>query len=204
MRVALYARCSTKKDQDPDLQLDALRRHVQLRGFTVVGEYVDRGISGATPKRPELDRLVQDAWAGKFQVILVWKFDRFARSLPHLLQGLEQFHRLGIEFVSLTEQFDTTTPIGKAMLAVVGAMAQLERDLIRERVLAGLERAKAKGTRLGRKPREVDGARVVALHRAGQSWRRIARTLKVSHSTVYRHAQEALRNGFPTATATGG
>lgn len=210
MRVALYARVSTKKDQDPELQLEALRRHAGQRGFTVVDEYTDRGISGAIVKRPELDRLMRDAWDGRFMGVLVWKFDRFARSLSHLLQGIDTFSRLGIEFISLTEQFDTSTPIGKAMLAVVGAMGQLERDLIRERVIAGIERAKEKGTRLGRKPRDLDAERVRVLLQAGYSWRRIARTLKVPIATLHRrmatksplhNSQEALRDGFPEVGA---
>lgn len=180
MRIALYARVS-QKPQDPELQLEALRKHARQRGLEISGEYVDHGISGAQAKRPELDRLLQDAWAGKFQAVLVWKFDRFARSVSHLLQAIESFTELGIDFISLTEQFDTSTPIGRAMLAVIGAMAQLERDLIRERVVAGIERARKKGVRLGRPRKVCHRDQVVSLRIANNmSFRKIGKKLGIS------------------------
>ena len=161
MKIALYARVSTD-GQDPEVQLQALRAHAIQRGWTIVEEFVDHGFSGAKEKRPALDRLMKAAWAGKFQAVLVFRFDRFARSPKHLLTALEQFRSLKINFISLQEQFDTSTPIGHAMFLIIGAMAQLERDIIRERVKAGLDRARSRGIRLGRpiaqaKPDEVAG-----------------------------------------------
>ncbi len=148
MKVALYARVSTQ-GQDPEVQLVALRAHAAQRGWQVVEEFVDRGISGAKERRPALDRLMKAAWAGHVQVVLVWRFDRFARSVKHLVAALETFRSLHVGFVSLQEQLDTSTPIGQAMFTIIGAMAQLERDIIRERVKAGLERAKARGSAWG-------------------------------------------------------
>ncbi len=209
-RVALYARVSTK-DQDPALQLEALRQHAAQRGFESMEEYVDVGISGVQGKRPELDRLMTDAWTGKFRAVLVWKFDRFARSLPHLLQAIETFSGLGIDFISLTEQFDTSSPIGRAMLAVIGAMAQLERDLIRERVKAGVDRARARGKRLGRPPRVFHRDQVAKLKAEGLSFRKIGRRLGISPALalrVYREGQVAaigtVFNNPPTNLSTKG
>ena len=147
MTVALYARVSTE-GQDPEVQLVALRAHAAQRGWQVV-EFVDRGVSGTKKRRPALDRLMKATWAGEFQIVLVWRFDRFARSVKHLVAALETFRSLHIGFVSLQEQLDTSTPIGQAMFTIIGAMAQLERDIIRERVKAGLERAKAVGSASG-------------------------------------------------------
>src|SRR5215510_2016262 len=148
MKVALYARVSTD-GQDPEVQLAALRAHSANRGWQVIEEFVDRGFSGAKERRPALNRLMRAAWAGQFQAVLVWRFDRFARSVKHLVAALETFRTMKVDFISLQEQFDTATPIGQAMLTIIGAMAQLERDIIRERVKAGLEHARARGVRLG-------------------------------------------------------
>ena len=156
MKIALYARVSTIGDpsarqrQDPQVQLAALRAHAANRDWAVVEEDVDRGVSGAKDRRPALDRLMEAAWQGHFQMGLVWRFDRLARSVEHLISALDTFRSLNIEFVSLQEQFDTSTPIGRAMFTIIGAMAELERDIIRERVKAGRDRARAKGVRLGR------------------------------------------------------
>ncbi len=135
MKVALYARVSTE-GQDPEVQLVALRAHAAQRAWQVVEEFVDRGVSGATERRPALDRLMKAAWAGHFQVVLVWRFDRFARSVKHLVAALETFRSLKVDFISLQEQFDTSTPIGQAMFTIIGAMAQLERDIIRVSVFS--------------------------------------------------------------------
>jgi len=148
MKVCLYGRVSTR-DQDPELQLVPLRAHAAQRGWEVTGEFVDRVCSGAKERRPALDRLMKGAWTGQFHAVVVWRFDRFARSTKHLITALETFRSIHVGFVSLQEQFDTSTPIGQAMFTIIGAMAQLERDIIRERVKAGLERARARGTRLG-------------------------------------------------------
>jgi DNA invertase Pin-like site-specific DNA recombinase len=134
-RVVLYARVSTvSHGQDPELQLRELRQYCEHRGWTQTGEYVDLGVSGAKERRPELDRLMADAHRRRFDVVIVWKFDRFARSVSHLLRALETFGALGIDFVSFTEQMDTSTPVGQMIFTVLGALSALERGLIVERV----------------------------------------------------------------------
>jgi DNA invertase Pin-like site-specific DNA recombinase len=134
------------------MQLRELRDYCKRRGWKAVGEYVDRGISGAKDRRPELDKLMHDAHKRHVDAVVVWKFDRFARSVSHLLRALETFNSLGIAFVSLSESIDTSTPAGKMVFTVLGAVAELERSLIGERVRAGLRNAKAKGISLGRPP----------------------------------------------------
>ncbi len=152
--TAIYARVSTANNgQDPTLQTRELKEYCMRRGWKVSQEYVDVGISGAREKRPQLDRLIADAHRRKFDAVVVWKFDRFARSVSHLLRALETFKALGIEFVSLSEQVDTSTPTGKMVFTVLGAVAELERSLIAERVRAGMRNAKSKGKRVGRPPR---------------------------------------------------
>jgi DNA invertase Pin-like site-specific DNA recombinase len=189
MRAALYARVSTLHNgQDPEMQLRELREYCSRRGWQVAGEFVDVGISGAKEKRPELDRLLADAHRRRFDSVVVWKFDRFARSVSHLLRALETFQALGIEFVSLSEQMDTSTPTGKMVFTVLGAVAELERSLIAERVRAGLRNARAKGKRLGRPPRELDEKRIAALRAQGVGWRAIAKQLGVGVGTLYRSA----------------
>jgi DNA invertase Pin-like site-specific DNA recombinase len=190
MNVALYARVSTE-GQDPEVQLGALRAHVAQRGWTVIAECVDRGYSGAKEKRPALDRLMTVAWTGQVQAVLVWRFDRFARSVKHLIKALEVFRSLNVNFISLQEQFDTSTPIGQAMFTIIGAMAQLERDIIRERVRAGLDRARARGVRLGRPVAEARPEDVLALRETGRSLGEIARQLHCSRSTARRRLKEA-------------
>lgn len=191
MRVALYARVSTE-GQDPEAQLVALRAHAAQRDWQVVEEFVDRGVSGAKERRPALDRLMKAAWAGQFQVVLVWRFDRFARSVKHLVAALETFRSLHVGFVSLQEQLDTATPIGQAMFIIIGAMAQLERDIIRERVKAGLERAKARGIRLGRPRVPVAADELATLRAQGLSIGKMARRFHCSRSTVRRYLSTAL------------
>ena len=150
MRAAIYARVSTSNNgQDPRVQTREIREYCERRGWQIAGEYVDAGISGAKDSRPELNKLMADAHRRRFDAVVVWKFDRFARSVSHLLRALENFNALGVGFVSLSEQIDTSTPTGKMVFTVLGAVAELERSLIAERVRAGLRNAKAKGTRLG-------------------------------------------------------
>src|SRR2546427_8116360 len=185
MKVAIYARVSTTNGQDPELQLRELREYCQRRGWEVAGEYVDVGISGAREQRQQLNRLIADAHRRRFDAVVVWKFDRFARSVSHLLRALETFRSLGIEFVSLSEQVDTSTPTGKMVFTVLGAVAELERSLIAERVRAGLRHARAKGKRLGRPAKHVDPARIAALRAQGVPWRRIGAQLGVSPATAY-------------------
>src|ERR1700745_850420 len=189
MRVAIYARVSTSNNgQDPAMQTRELRDYADRRGWTIAGEYVDVGISGTKEKRPELDRLLADAHRRRFDAGVVWEFDRFASSVSHLLRALETFQSLGIEFVSLTEGVDTSTPMGKMVFTVLGAVAELERSLIVERVKAGLRNARAKGKRLGRPRRVVDVSRVATLRSQGIGWREIAGELGVGVGTLYRVA----------------
>src|SRR6266446_11003433 len=168
-RAVLYSRVSTTNGQDPEMQSREIREYCQRRGWPLVGEYVDAGISGSKERRPQLDRLIADAHKRKFEVIVVWKFDRFARSVSHLLRALENFRALGIEFVSLSEQIDTSTPTAKMIFTVLGAVAELERSLIVERVRAGLRNARAKGKTLGRPRAAVDVARIGRLRAEGRS-----------------------------------
>jgi DNA invertase Pin-like site-specific DNA recombinase len=153
---------------------------------TVSDEYVDIGAHGHIERRPELDRLMQDAHRRRFDVAVVWKFDRFARSVSHLLRALETFKVLGIDFVSYSEQMHTSTPAGKMVFTVLGAVAELERSLIMERVKAGLRNARAKGKRLGRPKVAVDSVRVVTLRSAGRSWSEIATETGWAKGTVQR------------------
>ena len=188
MRAAMYARVSTANNgQDPRVQTRELGEFCQRRGWTFA-EYVDIGISGTKETRPALDRLMADAHKRRFDVVVVWRFDRFARSVSHLLRALETFQALGIEFVSLSEQLDTSTPAGKMVFTVLGAVAELERSLIVERVKAGLRNARAKGKKLGRPSKDVDAAMVARLRSQGASWRAIAKQLGVGVGTLYRLA----------------
>jgi DNA invertase Pin-like site-specific DNA recombinase len=176
------------------MQTRELREYIERRGWTLAGEYVDIGISGTKEKRPELDRLMADAHRRRFDAVVVWRFDRMARSVSHLLRVLETFNSLGIEFVSLSEQLDTSTPAGKMVFTVLGAVAELERSLIVERVRAGLRNAKAKGRTLGRPKKSVDASEVAGLRAQGRSWRKIARRLGISARTARRAGQNHPRN----------
>jgi DNA invertase Pin-like site-specific DNA recombinase len=195
MRAAIYARVSTANNgQDPRVQTRELGEFCERRGWTLI-EYVDIGISGTKEKRPALDRLMADAHKRKFDVVVVWKFDRFARSVSHLLRALETFNALGIAFVSLSEQLDTSTPTGKMVFTVLGAVAELERSLIAERVRAGLRNARAKGKRLGRPRKILDASKIAKLRAQGHGWKKISCDLGVGVSTVLRIAQEAGKSG---------
>ena len=186
IRVAIYARVSTPdgKGQSPEMQLRELREHCERRGWTIAGEYVDR-MTGTKESRPQLDRLMIDAHKRRFDVVIVWKFDRFARSVSHLLRALETFKALRIDFVSYSEQMDTSTPAGKMVFTVLGAVAELERSLIAERVRAGLRNARSKGKRLGRPRVAVDAAQIARLRSQGASWRAISKQLGISIGTAH-------------------
>jgi DNA invertase Pin-like site-specific DNA recombinase len=191
MRTALYARVSTSdKGQDPQMQLRDLREHCQRRGWEIVGEYVDVGVSGSKDSRPELNKLVADAHRRKLDAILVWKLDRFGRSLKHLVNSLAEFESLGIAFISLKESLDLTTPAGRLMFGIISAMAEFERDLIRERVRSGIANRRAKGFRVGRKPISIDPAKLLQLRSQGQTIREIALTLGCSRSLVHKTLSE--------------
>jgi DNA invertase Pin-like site-specific DNA recombinase len=183
MRIGIYARVSTK-DQSCELQLRDLRIYCSARGFNLIGEYVDVGQSGAKDSRPELDKLMGDARKRLFDAVVVWRFDRFARSTKHLLAGLEEFRSLGIQFISYQENMDTSSPLGQALFTIVSAVAQLERDLIRERVTAGIRNAQAKGKKLGRPTSTVDAGRILEMKAAGRSLRQIASSLGIGYGTV--------------------
>ena len=193
MKAAIYARVSTF-DQEPENQLQELRRYVEARGWEAV-EYVDRGVSGAKDRRPALDQLLGDARRRRFDVLVCWRLDRLGRNLKHLITMLEELQALGVAFVSLAEGIDATTPAGKLQMHILGAIAEFERERIRERVLAGLQRARAQGRRLGR-PRAlvpIDRVQQVsALH-----IEEAARTLGVSRSTVKRWRRQAGQSGRP-------
>src|SRR5580658_6346682 len=194
-RMAIYARVSTTNHgQDVGPQTRELEQFAEARGWQMVDAYVDNGISGTKDSRPELNRLMADAHKRKFDVVAVWRFDRFARSVSHLLRALETFNALGIAFVSLSEQMDTTTPAGKMVFTVLGAVAELERSLIVERVKAGLRNARAKGKRLGRPSKHVDSARIAALRSRGLSWAKIGEQLGLGESTVRRTAGASTKN----------
>jgi DNA invertase Pin-like site-specific DNA recombinase len=195
-RAAIYARVSTTNHgQDVNLQTRELEQFAQARGWCLVDSYLDLGISGSKDKRPQLDRLMGDAHKRRFDIVIVWRFDRFARSVSHLLRALETFSALGIAFVSLSEQMDTTTPTGKMIFTVLGAVAELERSLIVERVRAGLRNARAKGKTLGRPRVIVDAARIAALRAQGLSLRAIASELGIGLATLHRASVPVPKRG---------
>jgi DNA invertase Pin-like site-specific DNA recombinase len=181
--VALYARVSTP-DQSTDSQLLDLRRYVSDRGWNIFREYVDEGISGSKDSRPALNELMNDARKRRFDAVLVWRFDRFARSTRHLINALEEFRNLGIDFVSYQENIDTRSPLGSAIFTIISAVAQLEKDIIAERVKAGLRKAVENGKKLGRPKASVDTEKIHRLRSQGLSHRAIATRLGISHSTV--------------------
>ena len=186
-RVALYARVSTcNGHQDPEMQLAELREYANRRGWEIAGEYTDHGVSGSKESRPELNRLMSDVHRRRFDAVLVWKIDRFGRSLKHLVNALADLGACGVAFISLRDNLDLSTPSGRLMFQIIGAMAEFERALIQERVKAGLRNAKAKGKRLGRPRRIVDSSRVTHLRAAGASWRAISREMGVGLATLYR------------------
>ena len=171
-RCAIYARVSTD-EQDEALQLTALREFVSQRGWELKATYVDHGVSSRAV-RPELERMMRDAHKRRFDVIAVWKFDRFARSTRELVFALEQFQALGIDFVSVTQAIDTSGPMGKLVFSVLAAIAEFERDLIRERVVAGMKEARCRGKHCGRPAREFDVEKAAKLRQGGLSWRKLA------------------------------
>jgi DNA invertase Pin-like site-specific DNA recombinase len=188
-RVALYARVSTVNgQQDPEMQLRELREYAVRRDWDVTAEYVDKGVSGSKDRRPGLDKLMADAKQRKFDVVLVWKLDRYARSLKHLVNALAEFEALGIAFVSLRDNLDLTTPAGRLMFQIIGAMAEFERALITERVRGGLRNAVAKGKRLGRPRHSYPQAKVERLRAEGRSWSEVAVKVGVPKATLLRKA----------------
>jgi DNA invertase Pin-like site-specific DNA recombinase len=188
-RAVLYLRVSTF-DQHPETQLYDLRGMAAQRGWEIVEEYSDT-ISGSKPKRPGLDRLMADARRGKFDVVMVWAFDRIARSVRHFLEVLDELTHLNIEFVSFRENVDTGGPLGRAMIIIIGAIAELERNLIIERVRAGMRRAKLEGQRLGRPRLNVDRDALVRDRARGHSLTQLAKAYQISRASVVRLLQSS-------------
>ena len=184
-RAAIYARASTN-GQDPEMQLREVREYCTRRGWQVSGEYVDRGISGSKEHRPELDRLLADCRKRRVDAVVVYRYDRFARSLRQLINALEEFRGLGIDFVSLHEGVDTSTPNGRLIFGIFATIAEFERELIRDRVRSGIASARAKGKQLGRPRADFDVKAAEALRSAGHSFRQISAELGVPVGTLHR------------------
>ena len=185
-RIAIYARTSTSDGkQNVETQLSLLRQYCAQRGFEVHNEYIDQ-MSGSSDKRPEYLNLLADAKKRIFSTVLVYRFDRFARSTKMLIEGLEEFDHLGIDFISYSENIDTSSPMGKCMFAIISAFSELEKSVIRERVMSGLDRARKEGKVLGRPRVGFDIAKALKLREEGLGVRRIAKQIGVSYGTVYR------------------
>ena len=187
-RAALYLRVSTV-DQHPETQLHDLHQMAAQRGYQIVHEYTDR-ISGSKAKRPGLDLMMADGRRGRFDVVLVWACDRIARSTRHFLEVLDELNRLEVEFASFRENIDTGGPLGRAIVIIIGAIAELERSLIVERVRAGMRRARLDGQRIGRTPLTLDSAAIQQDRQRGQSIRQIARGHSVSTATIQRELRK--------------
>jgi DNA invertase Pin-like site-specific DNA recombinase len=187
-RAALYLRVSTV-DQHPETQVYDLRQMAAQRGYEIAKEYTDR-ISGVKARRPGLDEMMRDARRGHFDVVLVWACDRIARSTRHFLEVLDELNRLNVEFVSFREQIDTGGPLGRAIVVIIGAIAELERSLIVERVRSGMRRARLEGRPIGRPALALDREAIVKDRRNGDSLGTIARNHRVSRTTVHRVLHE--------------
>jgi DNA invertase Pin-like site-specific DNA recombinase len=197
-KAAIYARVSTP-DQHVETQLYDLRKLAGQRGFEVVREYCDRGVSGSKTRRPGLDAMMTDARRGEFSVLLVAAFDRIARSTKNFLEIVDELNSASIEFVSAREAIDTSGPMGRMFLTMVGSIAELERSLIVERIKAGMRRAKIEGRRLGRAPLNVDRAAIVRDRLSGMSLTQVAKRHRVSRATVVRLAKEASQSQVTVA-----
>jgi DNA invertase Pin-like site-specific DNA recombinase len=184
-KVIIYGRISTD-EQNIESQLQAVRKYCANQDWTITKEYIDTGISGSKDSRPSLDQLKADCKQGAIQAVVVFKFDRIARSTSHLLECLNLFQRYGVDFVSVTEGVDTSTSVGKMVYTFLGAIAEFERSLIQERVRSGIQRAKASGVHCGRPRKGLDVSEAIQLQREGWSLRRIADKLNVSYGTVNR------------------
>jgi DNA invertase Pin-like site-specific DNA recombinase len=186
MRAAIYARVSTNNGQDPSVQTRELREYCQRRGWEITGEYVDAGISGAKERRPQLDSLLAACRKRRVDAVVVYRYDRFARSLRQLVNALEEFRSLGIEFISFHEGVGTSTPNGRLVFGIFASIAEFERELIRDRVKSGIAAARSKGKRLGRPRVNVDAARIASLRASGRSWPEIAKVIGASVGTVFK------------------
>jgi DNA invertase Pin-like site-specific DNA recombinase len=184
-RAALYLRVSTL-DQHPESQLHDLEQMAAQRGLEIVERYTDHGVSGTRVRRPALDQMMADARRGRFQIVLVWACDRLARSVRHFLEVLDELNRLNIEFISFREQLDTGGPLGRAVVVIIAAIAELERSLVVERVRAGMRRAQLEGRRLGRKPLLVDRGALLRDRARGLSLAQLARAYGISRTSAAR------------------
>jgi DNA invertase Pin-like site-specific DNA recombinase len=194
-RCAIYARVS-RDSQTIDPQETELREFAERRGWAVIGSFFDKGVSGAKEKRPALDELLKACRQRKIDVVLVWKFDRFARSVKQLVTTLHEFHELGIDFVSLTEQIDTSTAMGKMTFHVLGAVAELERSLIAERTVAGLREARRRGRRLGRPPVKLSSDLVARIQSDRLDAKMSLRGLAKRHGLTLWSVQRLVQRGF--------
>ena len=190
LRVALYARVSTQNGQHPEMQLTELREYASRRGWAVAGEYVDEGVSGSKDSRPALNRLMADAHRRHFDIVACWKVDRFGRSLKHLVNALADLDSYGVAFVSLRDNLDLSTPTGRLMFQIIGAMAEFELSLTKERVKCGLVNARANGKRLGRPRRVADGDRILQMKAEGASLREIANAMGIGYGTVRKRLRQ--------------
>jgi DNA invertase Pin-like site-specific DNA recombinase len=188
LRVATYARVSTLSGQDPEMQTRELREYCERRGWQLAEQFTDIGVSGSKDSRPGLNRLLADARRRKFDAVLVYRYDRFARSLRQLVNALGEFEALGIHFISLHEGVDTSTPNGRLVFGIFASIAEFERELIRSRVRSGLAAARSRGKKLGRPRVQIDAKRVAALREPGRSWPQVAKELGVGLGTAYRIA----------------
>ena len=184
-KVAIYVRVSTK-DQSVGMQLNDLERYSKERGLNIFKVYEDNGVSGTKETRPALGQLMDDARKRKFNDVLVWRFDRFARSTKHLVNALYEFRNLGIDFISYQENIDTSSPLGEAIFTIISAMSKLERDIIAERVKGGLRKARANGITLGRPNSVIDMDKLIKYKEQGMSIREIAKELGLSRGKVER------------------
>ena len=189
-RAALYCRVSTV-DQHPETQLRELRQFAGQRGLHVVKEYTDHGVSGTKARRPGLDSMMEDARRHRFDVLVVWSCDRLARSTKHLLQVLDEISGMGVQFLSQREAIDTEGPLGRAVVVIVSAMAELERCLIVERVRAGIRRARAEGRQIGRARLDVNREQVVRDRQSRMSLTQVAKKHGISRASVCRIAKES-------------
>jgi DNA invertase Pin-like site-specific DNA recombinase len=203
MRAAIYARVSTSNNgQNPEMQLRELREYCERRGLEIAGEYVDAGVSGAKEHRPQLDALLVACRKRCVDAVVVYRYDRFARSLRQLVNALEEFRLLGIEFISLHEGVDTSTPNGRLVFGIFASIAEFERELIRDRVKSGIAAARSKGKRLGRPRVSVDAARIAVLRDSGASWSAITLQLGLSAGTAKRAYYSLSKNPSSKHTAT--
>jgi DNA invertase Pin-like site-specific DNA recombinase len=193
-RVAVYARVSTNSGQNPEMQLQEVRQYCTRREMTIVREYVDKGISGSRERRPALDQLLMDCQRRAVDCVVVYRYDRFARSLRQLVNALEEFRSLGIDFISLHEGVDTSTPNGRLVFGIFASIAEFERELIRDRVRSGLALAKSHGQQLGRPRVLVERLRIASLRKEGHSWAVICKPLGISKGTAQRAVASLPKN----------